>query len=86
MAENHQRIWVNQCSAKAAIVETFSLKNPNVAYKFAWGQIPNKYAVISPDKQNNDRKMTRLLSLNQYFGFAYDFKTMYSSKMTIEYS
>jgi len=58
MAENHQRIWVNQCSAKAAIVETFSLKNPNVAYKFAWGQIPNKYAVISPDKQNNDRKMT----------------------------
>jgi len=25
--------------------------------KFAWGRILNKYAVISPDKQNNDRKV-----------------------------
>ena len=39
---------------------TFLLKNLNVAYKFAWGQILNKYAVIFPDKQNNNRKMSRL--------------------------
>ena len=34
-----------------------------VAWEFAWGRILNKYAVISPDKQNNDRKVSDCLSL-----------------------
>ena len=36
---------------------------PFVVYEFAWGQILNKYAVISPDKQNNDLKVSDCLSL-----------------------
>ena len=36
---------------------------PFVAYEFAWGWILNKYAVISPDKQDNDRKVSNCLSL-----------------------
>ena len=54
---------------------TFSLKSkcriknhlgaPFVAYEFAWGQILNTYAVITPDKQNNDRKVSDCLSLNR---------------------
>ena len=46
---------------------------PFVVYEFVWGRILNKYAVISPDKQNNDRKMSDYLS----FRFAYGLKTMY---------
>ena len=48
---------------------TFSLKKskcriknrlgaPFFAYEFAWGRILNMYAVISPDKQNNDRMVS----------------------------
>ena len=33
------------------------LDAPFVAYKFAWGKILNEYAVISTDKQNNDRSV-----------------------------
>ena len=35
---------------------------PFVAYEFVWGRILNKYAVISPDKQNKDRKVSACLS------------------------
>jgi len=35
-----------------------SLRASFVAYEFAWGRILNKCAVISPDKQKNDRKMS----------------------------
>ena len=38
---------------------------PFVPYEFVWGQILNKCAVISPDKQNNDRKMSDCLSLTR---------------------
>jgi len=34
---------------------------PFVAWEFAWGRILNKYAVISPDKQNNGRKVSDVL-------------------------
>ena len=60
---------------------------PFVTYEFAWERILNKYAVISPDKQNNNQKVSDCLSLIwSLFCFAYDLKTIYSSKMTIEYS
>jgi len=55
---------------------------PYVAYEFLWGQILNKYAVISHDNQSNDRQVSDCL----YFRFAYDLKTSYLSRMTIEYS
>ena len=38
---------------------------PSVTYKFVWGQILNKYALISPDKQNNDQMMSECLSLTR---------------------
>ena len=41
------------------------LGTPFVAYKFACGRIVNKNAVISPDKQNNDRKVSDCLSLTR---------------------
>ena len=34
---------------------------PFVAWEFAWGRILNKYAVISPDKQNNGLKVSDVL-------------------------
>ena len=34
-----------------------------VMYKIAWERILNKYAVISPDKQNNDQRCQTVLSL-----------------------
>ena len=48
---------------------------PFVAEEFAWGRILNNCAVISPDKQNNNRKMSDCLS----FRFAYGLKTIYLS-------
>ena len=36
---------------------------PFVMYEFAWGRILNKYTVISPDKQHNDRKVSLTRSL-----------------------
>ena len=68
---------------------TFSLKKskcripnrlgaPFVAYEFAWGRILNKYAVISPDKQNNDQKVSDCLSLTRsIFVVLTPFKTIY---------
>jgi len=47
----------SKCSIQNCLGATF------VAYKFAWGRILNKYAVISPDKQINDRKVSECLSL-----------------------
>ena len=38
---------------------------PFVVYEFAGERILNKYAVISPDKQNNDRKVSDCLSLTR---------------------
>jgi len=42
------------------------LDAPFVAYKFAWGRLLNKYAVISLDKQNNYRKVSDCMSLTHY--------------------
>jgi len=39
------------------------LSAPFVAYEFAWGRILNKYAVIFPDKQNNDPKGVKTVCL-----------------------
>jgi len=56
------------------------LGTPFVAYEFAGGRILNKYTVISP-------KASECLSLTRKsFRFAYNLKTIYSSKMAIEYS
>ena len=55
---------------------TFSQKNSNchiqnrlgapfVACEFTWGIVLSKYAVISLDKQNNDRKVSDCLSLTR---------------------
>ena len=38
---------------------------PFVVYEFVWGRILNKYAVISPDKQNKDRKVSDCVSLTR---------------------
>ena len=38
---------------------------PFVTYEFAWGRILNRYAVISSDKQNNDRKVSDCLTLTR---------------------
>ena len=53
---------------------------PFIAYEFAWGRILYKYAVISPDKLNNARKISRRFVFDSYFRFAYDLKTINSSK------
>ena len=52
---------------------------PFVPYKFVWGQILNKCAVVSPDKQNNGGKMSDCLSLTRSLRFAYGLKTIYLS-------
>ena len=77
---------------------TFSLKKskccilnrlgvPFVAYKFAWGQILNKYAVTSLDRQNNDRKVSECLSLtSSLFVLLTTLTQFIHLKMTIAYS
>ena len=66
-----------QCSAKAAILRhslhiclgfvPTQIRTQQMAHldEFVWGRILNKCAVISPDKQNNDRKMSDCLSLTR---------------------
>ena len=52
-------------SLKIQMPHTNCLGAPFVAYEFAWGRILNKYAVISPDKQNNGQKVSDCLSLTR---------------------
>ena len=71
--------------AKCCILNRLS--SPFVAYKFAWGRILNKYAVISLDRQNNDRKVSDCLSLTSSLFVLLTTLTLFIHlKMTIAYS